>query len=229
MCGRFTLRTPTNILVEQFRLGSAPQLALRFNIAPTQPVAVVRQSPEDSQRHLSLLRWGLIPAWAKDASIGARMINARAESVAEKPAFRSAFKRRRCLVPADGYYEWQKIGSRKQPHYIRMRDDRPFAFAGLWEQWRGEEGQDAQLLETCTIITTESNELSRPIHDRMPVILDTEDYGLWLDPEVEDRGRLERLLRPFESAKMVADPVSTYVNNVRNDDTKCIAIQRELF
>ena len=228
MCGRFTLRSPANILVEQFRLATVPQLAPRFNIAPTQPVAVVRQPPGGQQRQLSLLRWGLIPAWAADPSHGPQWINARAESVAEKPAFRSAFKRRRCLVPADGYYEWQKIGPRKQPHYIRLRDGRPFAFAGLWEAWRGREGQESPPLETCAIITTQSNELTRPIHDRMPVILDCEDYELWLDPQIQDPRQLQGFLRPYDSARMAADPVSTYVNSVRHDDPQCIAIQREL-
>ena len=222
MCGRFTLRTPTGELVEQFRLGLAPQLEPRFNIAPTQRVSTVRIAPEDGQRFLSLMRWGLIPAWSKDPSIGARMINARAETVAEKPAFRAAFKRRRCLVPADGYYEWKKAGSRKLPHYIRMRDDRPFAFAGLWETWQAADGAEDPI-ETCTIITTEANELSRPIHDRMPVILGPADFDLWLDPKVLDREKLESLLRPFASAAMIAHRVTTHVNNVRHDDPACVA------
>ena len=147
----------------------------RFNIAPTQSVAVVRQSGGKETRQLCLLRWGLIPAWAKDPSIGARLINARAETVAEKPAFRSAFKSRRCLIPADGYYEWKKTGSRKQPYYLRLQDERPFALAGLWDRWNGG-GKDAPL-ETCTIITTEANEITCPIHDRMPAILAEDDYS----------------------------------------------------
>jgi putative SOS response-associated peptidase YedK len=229
MCGRFTLRTPTAILVEQFQLGGAPQLTPRFNIAPTQPIALVRLSPGDDTRRLTLARWGLVPPWAKDPSMGARMINARGETVASKPAFRAAFRRRRCLVPADGYYEWQKLGNRKQPFHLRMQDNRPFALAGLWEQWRGDRDDDAEPLQTCTIITTQANELGRPIHDRMPVILDAADYELWLDPQMQDSGRIEPLLRPYDSAAMVAEPVSTYVNNVRHDGPKCLELQRGLF
>jgi putative SOS response-associated peptidase YedK len=202
---------------------------LRFNIAPTQPIAAVRWLPDEGQRQLSLLRWGLVPSWAKDPAMGNRMINARAETVAEKPSFRAAFKRRRCLIPADGYYEWQKVGKRKQPYYFRMKDDRPFAFAGLWEQWSGGKGDAPEPMETCTIITTEANELGRPIHDRMPVIVHPDEYAFWLDPRVEDRSRLETLLRPYDPGEMMAEPVTTHVNNVRNDDPKCLEVQKELF
>jgi putative SOS response-associated peptidase YedK len=230
MCGRFTLRTPTSALVEQFLLETAPELPPRFNIAPGQPVAVVRQPAGAAGRSLTLLRWGLIPSWAKDPAIGNRMINARAESAAEKPAFRTAFRRRRCLIPADGYYEWRRTGDRKQPYYFHMRDGRPFAFAGLWELWSGgEEGADSGPLETCAVLTTQANDLSRPIHDRMPVILPQAVYDVWLDPDETDRRRLQPLLAPYDSAPMVADRVSTLVNNPRNDDPRCIAIQGELF
>lgn len=167
MCGRFTLRVPAAELVEIFRLLRRPDVQPRYNIAPTQPVAVVRRI--DRGRELSMLRWGLVPSWAKDPKIGARMINARAETVATKPAFRTALRRRRCLVPADGFYEWAKsAGGTKQPHYITRRDGRPFAFAGLWESW---DGPDGSSIESCTIVTTEANDLVGRIHDRMPVIL----------------------------------------------------------
>jgi putative SOS response-associated peptidase YedK len=223
MCGRFTLRTPSNVLVTQFQLAVDPQLPLRFNIAPTQPVAVVRQTSADSPRELAMLHWGLIPSWAKDPKMGARMINARAETVAEKPSFRAAFRRRRCLVLADGYYEWQSTGGRsKQPYYIRRRDDAPFAMAGLWEHWpKGDPP-----IESCTVITTAANDLTRPIHDRMPVILNEADYARWLDPELEDAGAL---LMPQEEGTLRADCVSTHVNRPANDDPRCIEVQRELF
>lgn len=227
MCGRFTLRTPLNVLIEQFELSETTPLLPRFNIAPTQPIAVVRQSGGKETRQLCLLRWGLIPAWAKEPSIGARLINARAETVGEKPAFRSAFKSRRCLIPADGYYEWKKIGGRKQPYHIRLEDERPFALAGLWERWEG--GESGTPLETCTIITTAANAATAPIHDRMPAILPEEEYSLWLDPGVQDRQMLARLLRPFDSQPMGSVPVSTHVNNARNDDPRCVATQPDLF
>ena len=226
MCGRFTLRTPTNLLVEQFLLPIEPDWNPRFNIAPTQSVAAVRIGEGGGRREGVLLRWGLVPSWAKDSAMGSRLINARAETVAEKPSFRTAFKRRRCLIPADGYYEWQKTGSRKQPYFIRMQDDRPFAFAGLWESWdKGGEGP----LETCTVITTSANELTADIHQRMPVILDQHDYGVWLDAAIADRERLEPLLRPYPSSEMKLDPVSTYVNSPRNEGPNCVQVQRELF
>ena len=161
-----------NLLVQQFLLDSGPELPLRYNIAPTQQVAVVRKTAELPQRHLVQLKWGLIPSWAKDAKMGARMINARGETVAEKPSFRAAFKRRRCLVLADGYYEWQKSGSKKQPMYITLTNERPFAFAGLWEYW---DGAGDGPIESCTVMTTTSNDLTSNIHDRMPVILGEDD------------------------------------------------------
>jgi putative SOS response-associated peptidase YedK len=214
------------LLVEQFLLPIEPDWSPRFNIAPTQPVAAVRLGETGGQREGVLLRWGLVPGWAKDPAMGSRLINARAETVAEKPSFRSAFKRRRCLIPADGYYEWQKTGSRKQPFFIRLKDERAFAFAGLWESWdKGGEGP----LETCTIITTESNELTADIHPRMPVILDPRDYPVWLDPAVDDRRQLEPLLKPYAASDMQLDPVSIYVNSPRNEGPDCIRVQRELF
>ena len=174
-------------------------------------------------RELALLRWGLVPSWAKDPSIGNRMINARAETVATKPSYRAAFKRRRCLVPADGYYEWKKTGKAKQPYLIRLQDERPFAMAGLWESWQDAGGA---ALQTFTIITTEANEATCDIHNRMPVILSPGDYPLWLDPEFERAEQLQELLQPYDSHAMRLDPVSTYVNSPRNDSPECIEVQK---
>ena len=228
MCGRFTLHTPAATLADIFQVPRSIQLPLRYNIAPTQQVAVIRS--ENDERTLTTLRWGLIPSWAKEASMGSRMINARGETVAEKPSFRSAFKRRRCLILTDGYYEWKKVGSKKQPYYIRMRDEQPFAMAGLWERWHGPKDEPLdESLQTCTIITTAANAMCDEIHDRMPVILDPNDFDLWLDTEMQDREPLENLLRTHSGDDMVADKVSTHVNSVRNDDASCIAIQKELF
>jgi putative SOS response-associated peptidase YedK len=219
MCGRFTLRTPaTQQLLFDLGVDDVPDdLRPRYNIAPTQSIAVVRQLEDGPQ--FDLLRWGLIPSWAKDPGIGT---HARADTVAKKPSFRAAFRRRRCLVLADGYYEWRKDGAKKQPYYIRMRDEGPFAFAGLWEWWSP--GDDAADLETCTIITTDANDFTRPIHDRMPVILPRDACGLWIDPAVDDRDQLLPLLRPYESDELIANPVSTHVNNARHDDPKCIEV-----
>jgi putative SOS response-associated peptidase YedK len=178
----------------------------------------VRWDAPRRQRECVLLRWGLIPGWADDPKIGNRMINARAETVASKPAFRNAFKRRRCLVVTDGFYEWKKLVQGKQPHYIRMKDDRPFAFAGLWESWH----RDGSQIESCTIITTEPNALMKSIHNRMPVILRPDDYDCWLDPEFQDGDALQRLLAPFSAHRMEAYPVSTLVNSPGNDVADCI-------
>jgi putative SOS response-associated peptidase YedK len=221
MCGRFTLRAPASLVAEQFGLFEMPLWMPRFNIAPTQPVPVIRLRPEHSppQREFATLRWGLVPGWAKDPSVGNRMINARADTVAEKPAYRAAFARRRCLVAADGFYEWQKSGRAKQPFLIHLRDDHPFAIAGLWESW---EGPDQGHLETCTLLTTDANELMQPIHDRMPVILPAQAYGSWLDSAVRPVAVLP-LLRPYPSAELIATPVSSYVNSPAHDDPQCIA------
>jgi putative SOS response-associated peptidase YedK len=219
MCGRFTLTDPDADLAVQFNLPDIPKLAPRYNIAPTQPVAAVRIATGTTAREIVLLHWGLIPFWAKDPGIGARMINARSETASEKPAFRAAFRRRRCLVVADGFYEWQKQNGTKQPHFIRMRDGRPFAFAGLWEHW---EGPDASVIESCTLLTTAPNDLLQLLHNRMPVILQPDDYELWLDPEVEQPERLQPILRPFPPQEMAAYPVSRYVNSPNNDDPRCI-------
>jgi len=214
------LRAPASVIAEQFALFEVPPFTPRFNIAPSQPVPVVRLVPGQTEprRELVWLRWGLIPGWAQDAAIGNRMINARAESVAQKPAFRAALRRRRCLLAADGFYEWQRTGRRKQPHFIRMRDDRPLAFAGLWESWEGPD----QVVESCTILTTDANELMRPIHDRMPVILAPAAYEPWLDPTVQEPQQLAPLLVPYPSEPMTAYPVSTLVNSPTNEDPRCI-------
>jgi putative SOS response-associated peptidase YedK len=193
-------------------------LSPRYNIAPTQAVAVVRAG--EGGRRLDGLRWGLIPSWAKDEALGDRMINARAETLAEKPAFRSAFRARRCLIVADGFYEWRKVGGRKQPHCIAFRDRRPFGFAGLWERWEG--GADGPV-ESCTIVTTSANEVVAPIHDRMPVILDPMEFTLWLDPGVTDTSRVADLLRPYAPDLLEAYPVSLLVNNPANDSPACTA------
>jgi putative SOS response-associated peptidase YedK len=221
MCGRFTLRAPASVVAAQFGLFETPPLTPRFNIAPTQPVAVVRLAPEaaEPERELAWLRWGLIPGWAKDPAMGSRLINARAETVAQKPAYRAAFRSRRCLVVADGFYEWQRTDGRKQPYFIRLRDDRPFAFAGLWESWQDPDGSP---IESCAILTTEPNELLEPIHNRMPVILAPKDYQRWLDPAIRQPQSLEPLLRAFPGDQMIAYPVSTYVNSPTRDDPKCI-------
>jgi putative SOS response-associated peptidase YedK len=219
MCGRYTLSTNAQVLADLFRLEEALALPPRYNIAPTQEVAIVRSAAEPGPRRLSLARWGLIPFWAKDRGIGAKMINARAEAAAEKPAFRSAFRSRRCLIPADGFFEWQAVGARRQPHHIRRRDGGVLAFAGLWERWGPREG-DA--VESCTILTTEPNDLLRPLHDRMPVILPPEAWPLWLDPEIHEPERVQPLLVPFPADAMIAYPVGLAVNSPRHDDPSCI-------
>ncbi|MCB8940821.1 MAG: SOS response-associated peptidase [Ardenticatenaceae bacterium] len=223
MCGRFALMTPTEQLALLFDLPETAVAALppsvpRYNIAPTQPVAAIRLDT-NGQRDFTFFHWGLIPSWSKDPTIGSRMINARSETVTEKPSFRTAFKRRRCLIPADGFYEWQKLGSGKQPMFIRPAgEERPFALAGLWELWSDPDGGT---LQSCTILTTSPNELMAPIHNRMPVIIEPEDFDLWLNPEPDPEQGLH-LLRPYPAEKMAAYPVSTVVNNPRNDMPDCI-------
>jgi len=216
------------VVAEEFSVFEVPPFAARFNIAPTQPVPVIRMASHADlpKREFALVRWGLIPSWAKDAAIGNRMINARSETVATKPAFRAAFRRRRCLVAADGFYEWQRTGKRKQPYLIRVGDDRPFAMAGLWESW---EGAGHEVIESCTILTTEPNELMRPIHDRMPVILPPDAHQQWLDPAVEGVGRLAPLLRPYPADAMTASSIGTYVNRPTNEGPQCIEPERDLF
>jgi len=225
MCGRYTVRSIQPI-AELFGISLPPEFQPRFNIAPTQDVLVVRSAATavnsgkvDRTRRGDLLRWGLVPSWADDPSVGNRMINARAETAAERPAFREAMRRRRCLVPADGFYEWQKQdgSKRKQPHLIRMKNDRPFAFGGLWENWwRGDDR-----IESFTILTTSPNVLIAPIHDRMPVIVPPDEYDRWLDPAASTAD-VAGLLRPYPPEGMETQPVSTQVNNPANDDASCV-------
>jgi putative SOS response-associated peptidase YedK len=221
MCGRFTLRTPLAEVAQAFDLPADAfngQRQLRFNIAPSQEVAVVRHHAAGG-REAAWLRWGLVPSWADDLAIGNRMINARSETADTKPAFREAFEKRRCLVAADGFYEWKRGTKPKQPYYIRLVDDGPFAFAGLWERWR--RGDEA--VESCTILTTDANELVAALHDRMPVILHPDQYDEWLDPRPSDKGRLKSLLVPYPAERMAFHAVSTTVNSPRHEGPECIA------
>lgn len=218
MCGRFSLTQLIEAIADSFHVTSVPELSPRYNISPTQQVATVWQNYQDSDRELKLLYWGLIPSWAKEPKIGAKLINARAETVEEKPSFRSAFKKRRCLILADGFYEWQQQNGKKQPYYFRVEDGKPFAFAGLWEHWESPEGEE---INSCTIITTEANDILRPIHDRMPVILDPKDYDQWLDTKQKPES-LKALLQPYRADVMSVYPVSAKVNNPKNDSPECI-------
>lgn len=214
MCGRFVFYSPTEAVTRLFPVDDADPVEPRYNIAPTNYVAAIRQRDSEAPR-LVMLRWGLIPFWAKDKAIGNRLINARAETVAEKPSFRSAFKACRCLILANGFYEWKKDGNGKTPHLIGMKNRDPFAMAGLWERWRSR-ADDDETIESCTIVTTTPNALTSTIHNRMPVILDPDDYGAWLDPGTSDRDALQAMLRPFVADEMQAFPVSREVNNPRN-------------
>jgi putative SOS response-associated peptidase YedK len=216
MCGRFTLSTSPRKLKELLPLFEVPELQPRYNIAPTQAVAAARVTPE--RREVVLLRWGLIPSWADDPKIGNKLINARAETAAQKPSFRSAFRKRRCLVLADGFYEWKKTDGKKQPYHIRLHTGDPFAIAGLWEHWE----QDGNVIESCTVLTTDANDLMRDLHDRMPVILQPDDFERWLDPGNQTGQGLQELLRPYPPGLLEAQPVDPRVNNPRNEDAGCI-------
>jgi len=225
MCGRFTLTIDPTHLQEAFPWAVIPDhLTPRYNVAPSQLVAVI---PNTGDNTLSLYKWGLIPSWSKDPSIGDRMINARAESLAEKPSFRNAYRRRRCLILTDGFYEWkQSPGMKsKQPIYIRLIDDRPFAFAGLWEIWKSPEGPEVR---SCTIITTQPNSLLEPIHNRMPVILPPNAYSSWLAPEDRQPAQLNDLLIPYPSSEMITFPVSRMVNSPQVDTPDLIKPVGEL-
>ena len=204
-------------MIEEHFGVEVPETQPGFNIAPTQKVLAIRE--ESGERDAAWLKWGLVPSWAKDPSMGARLINARSETVAEKPSFREAFKKRRCIIPADGFYEWQRTEGRKQPYFFQMRDGRPFGFAGLWERWEGEGGE---LLDSCTILTTEANEALRPVHDRMPVILHPEEYSLWLEAGDRERATLRELLRPYPAEEIVSYPVSPLVNSPSNRGAELI-------
>ena len=221
MCGRYTLSSPSEDLALLFDIAEQlPLIPPRYNLAPTQEAAVVRVTEPGEPRRLDFLRWGLIPYWAKEASIGNRMINARSEGVAEKPAYKHSFKKKRCLIPTDGFYEWKKEGKAKQPYLIRRHDHKPFAFAGLWSTWRDPE--KGVPVETFTILTTDANDFIRPLHDRMPVILEKKDFDLWLDPKIEDAERLQALLQPAPNDILETFPVSKLVNSPANELPNCI-------
>lgn len=229
MCGRFTNAVPYEVLsgrinaeLRQVAYYSGP----RYNIAPSQPIACLR-APEEGAWEVAMLRWGLVPAWAKDLNIGYKLINARSESVPDKPSFRAAFKRRRCLVPADGWYEWQGEKGAKQAYHIHFADRQPFCFAGLWETWIDRENPSTDPIESGTIITTDACEDTQHIHDRMPVILSPDDYEVWLDPEFEDAAHLQSLLAPWQGEPLESTAVSSYVNNVRNEGPECIEPARK--
>lgn len=214
MCGRFVLELTPELIKKVFGItGEIPDFPARYNIAPSQQVLVVRQDGGGG-RSATLMRWGLIPSWAKDPEIGAKLINARAETVHEKPSFRQALRSRRCIIPASGIYEWMHEGQVKTPYYIRMADSAPLPLAGLWESWKSPDGEK---IETCTILTTTANTLVAPIHDRMPVILHREEFALWLDREVNEDERLRSLFQPYPADHLVAYPVTPQVNNVHND------------
>ena len=211
MCGRYSLIADIQELARQFEFdGTGFENSPRYNVAPTQSVLTVTNRDE---RQGEFMRWGLIPSWAKDASIGSRMINARGETVAQKPSFRNALQRRRCLVLADGFYEWQKVGKGKRPMRIVLKSREPFAFAGLWETWRNPEGE---AVRSCALITTEANDLLRPIHERMPVILPRELEEFWLDGDVADSAALSDVLAPYPDGSMEVYEVSTLVNKATN-------------
>jgi putative SOS response-associated peptidase YedK len=214
MCGRYALTSPPEVIAERFKLVWSPEVLAHYNVAPTQMIPVVRLAAQG--RELAFLKWGLIPSWSKDPSIGTRLINARAETLSDKPSFRNSYRRRHCLVPADAFYEWKAIGNRKQPYCIRMADESLFGMAGLWEHWLSPAGE---AVETCTIITTNANELVGQLHDRMPLIIQPSDYGSWLDASNPKGGAL---LKPFPSDLMRYYPVSTRVNKVSNDDAECL-------
>lgn len=219
MCGRFTLTaTPDQIQKSFPGIAVPPQLTPRYNIAPTQPIAVI---PNDGRNTVDFFVWGLIPSWAKDPAIGNQMINARAETLAEKPSFRNAYKRRRCLILADGFFEWKRVvsddkpkGTGKIPHYITLSNHQPFAFAGLWEQWFSPDGSE---VKSATIITTEPNEWMAQLHNRMPAILRPQDYARWLEPGERTPADLQPLLAPYPAGEMTCYPVSTLVNSPAND------------
>ena len=219
MCGRYTLRITSQELAEFFDLFRHPETTPRYNIAPTQNVLVIRTASLDAPREATFMRWGLIPSWSKSLT-GPPLFNARSETVAEKPSFRTAFRRRRCLIPADGFYEWQALTPKqKQPHYITLRSGHPFAFAGLWESWQSPDGSK---VESCTIITTAANAFMQPLHDRMPVILSPDEFAPWLDFELTEPGQLLPMLDQYPGDDMAEHAVSSLVGSVRNDSPELI-------
>jgi putative SOS response-associated peptidase YedK len=223
VCGRTSLTATPEELAEAFALDEVPELAPRYNIAPTQPMPAVRVHATTHKRRLGLLRFGLVPHWARDPSVGARLINARSETAQTRAAFRDPFRERRCLVPATGFYEWRRVNRDRQPYLLHRRDRRPMGLAGVWDRWRPPAGaQDGEPVESCAILTTAANELVARLHDRMPLVLDPADYALWLDPDVTDPARLLPLLRPYPAEEMAAVPVSPRVNSPHNDDPSLV-------
>ena len=219
MCGRYRLSRRKQIIEEQFDTADwQDDWSPRYNIAPTQPVPVIRQHPKEPIRQISTMRWGLVPYWAKDPSITTGTINAKSETAATKPAFRDPLKFRRCLIPADGFYEWQRKGNSKQPFCFEVNNGGLFAFAGLWDGWKDSSGR---WLKTCSILTTTPNAVTSAIHDRMPVILDPNSYDLWLDPGMQNVAAISELLKPYDARLMRCYPVSTRINHVANDDAEC--------
>jgi putative SOS response-associated peptidase YedK len=218
VCGRFTLTSTPETLAERFELESPPAVSPRYNIAPGQDVLAIR-AVASGIREAVALRWGLVPSWADDPAIGNRMINARAETLTSKPAFRDAVRRRRCLIAADGFYEWADHGGPKQAYHIHRDDHAPFAFAGLWEHWRDGAGRD---LQTCTIVTTDAAPVIASIHPRMPVMLEASAWSAWLDPTGTDPTPLLPLLHPIEDERLAFHPVGDRVNHIRNDDAACL-------
>ncbi len=223
MCGRFALLLSPDLLARQFELPFSTELQPRYNIAPTQAVLNVRTAPESGERELVALHWGLIPSWSKDKSGSARMINARSETAAEKPSFRTALKKRRSIIPASGFFEWKAEGKVKIPHYISRADGAALAFAALWEYWKPRDNPDAESIVSCAILTREANEFMQPLHDRMPVLLKRENFAAWLDPELQDAERIQALIADCDPAPLVAHTVSRSVNNPKNDAPDCVA------
>jgi putative SOS response-associated peptidase YedK len=219
VCGRFALSTSPTAIADHFGLDETPELVARFNVAPGQSIATISRSGEERRSILSWRRWGLVPSWAKDQKIGNRLINARAETAAEKPSFRSALRRRRCLVPADGFYEWAGTKGSKQPYLIGLEGRALFAFAGLWERWTDPGGET---LESCTVLTTEATEQLSALHDRMPVIVDPVDYGLWMDPDTVEPNLVSPVIDRNLGSALDFHPVSTHVNDVHHDDSRCL-------
>jgi putative SOS response-associated peptidase YedK len=217
MCGRFVRKVKLRDALDLFKAASVEaEMEPSFNIAPRQPVAVIM---EEGKRKIVPMQWGLIPHWAKDEKIASKLINARAETIAEKPSFRNSFKKFRCLIIADGFYEWQGVGLKKKPFYICMKDGKPFGMAGLFDRWKNPEGKT---VVTCTIVTTEANAVMKPIHHRMPVIVDPADYDTWLNPSVGDVKELGRLLKPCDPNLLTAYEVGLAVNLPRNNSEECI-------
>jgi putative SOS response-associated peptidase YedK len=224
MCGRYRLSRRKQMIQEYFDTAEEVDWEPRYNIAPSQQVGIIRQDQTKPERRFSFARWGLIPFWAKNASIGYKMINARSETVASNPAFREAFKSRRCLIPADGFYEWKRSEKAKQPFHFGVADDSLFAFPGLWDRWKDAGGQ---VVESCSILTTTPNTLLADVHDRMPVILPPDHYDWWLDPGFRTVEALKELLCPFDATLMKRFAVSTRINFVKNDDPDCATPLRE--